>query len=73
MGIVQKALDQPPALCQTGKCGKKVPQTILASPFTPRQYGKKSAQHISKRGFPKLLTFFLGFSFCLILDLSVLV
>ena len=23
-------------LCQTGKRGKKVPQTILASPFTPQ-------------------------------------
>ena len=36
---------------------KKVPQTILASPYTPRQTWGKNAhiwkQHILKRGFPK--------------------
>ena len=44
MGIAQIALDPP--LCQTGKRGKKVPQTILASPYTPRQCGKKVPQII---------------------------
>ena len=34
MGIAQIALDLPP-FSQTGKCGKKVPQTILASLYTP--------------------------------------
>ena len=33
MGIAQIALDPPP-LCQTGKCGKKVPQIILARLYT---------------------------------------
>ena len=43
MGIACLALDPPP-LCQTGKLGrKKVPQTILASPYTPRQTWEKSA------------------------------
>ena len=41
MGIAQIALGPPP-LCRTGKRGKKVPQTILASPYTPGQtWGKK--------------------------------
>ena len=39
MGIAQIALDPPP-LCQKGK-REKVPQTILASPYTPGQCGKK--------------------------------
>ena len=41
MGIVQIALD-PPALCQTGKRGKKVLQTILTSPYTspPPPFGQ---------------------------------
>ena len=45
MGIAQIALD-PPTLCQTCKRGKKVPQTILASPYTPGQRGKKVPQTI---------------------------
>ena len=35
-----------PPLCQTDKRGKKVPQTILASPYTPWQRGKKVFQTI---------------------------
>ena len=34
MGIVLIALGLA-YICQTGKCGKKVSQTILASPYTP--------------------------------------
>ena len=49
MSIAQIALDPP--LCQTGKRGKKVPKTILASPYTPGQTWEKSASlrlnHIS--------------------------
>ena len=37
---------RPPPLCQTGKCGKKVHQTILASLYTPGQRGKKVPQTI---------------------------
>ena len=39
MRIAQIALD-PPHLCQTGKRGKKVPQTILAMPI----YGNNTFQ-----------------------------
>ena len=40
MAIAQIAQDPP--LCQTDKRGKKVFQTILASPYTPGQiYAKK--------------------------------
>ena len=42
LGVAQIALDPPP-LCQTGKHGKKVPLTILASPYTPLQTWEKSA------------------------------
>ena len=42
MGIAQIALDPPPSV----KHGKKVPQTILASPCIPRQRGKKVPQKI---------------------------
>ena len=42
MGIAEISLDPFP-LCQTGKCGKKVPQTILARPYTPGQTWEKSA------------------------------
>ena len=34
VGISQIALESPP-LCQMGERGKKVPQTILASLYTP--------------------------------------
>ena len=34
IGIAQIDLD-PPSFCQTGKLGKEVLQTILASPYTP--------------------------------------
>ena len=40
MSIAQIALEPPP-LCQKGKRGKKVPQTILASSYTPGQHEKK--------------------------------
>ena len=49
MGIVQIALDPPPPppLCKTGKRGKKVLQTILASPYTPQaKVGQKVLQTI---------------------------
>ena len=46
MGIAQIALYPPIPLCQTGKRGKKVPQTTLASPYTPRQREKKVPQTI---------------------------
>ena len=39
MGIAQIALEPPSPLFQTGKLGKKVPQTILASPYTPGHKG----------------------------------
>ena len=55
MGIAQIALDPPPSVRQTNE-EEKVPQTIQASPYTPRQtWGKMPLwkQHISKRGFPK--------------------
>ena len=46
----------PPPLCQTGKRGKKVPQTILAKLCAPSppplQVMPIWNQHISKRGFP---------------------
>ena len=42
MGIAQIALD--PLLRKQANVEKKVPQTILASPFTPRQRGKKVPQ-----------------------------
>ena len=42
MGIAQIALDPPPSV----KHGKKVPQTILASPNTPGKRGKKVPQTI---------------------------
>ena len=47
------ALDPP--LCQTGKCGKKVPQTILVNLYTPPPLRAMPLwkQHISKRGFPE--------------------
>ena len=43
MVIAQIALEPPPPLCQTRKRGKKVPQTILASPYLLPQpnVGKK--------------------------------
>ena len=49
MAIAQIAQETPP-LCQTDKRGKKVFQTILASPYTPGQiYAKKNApNHPSK-------------------------
>ena len=43
MGIVQIALSPPPPFCQTGKRGKKVPQAILARPYTPETMWEKSA------------------------------
>ena len=47
--IVQIALEPPPLLCQTGKRGKKVPKTILASPYTPGQtWGKCALNHPGK-------------------------
>ena len=55
MGFAQIALDPPPSVRQTNE-EEKVPQTIQASPYTPRQtWGKMPLwkQHISKRGFPK--------------------
>ena len=45
MGIAQIALTPPP-LCQTGKHGKKVPQTVLGSPYIPGQREKKVPQII---------------------------
>ena len=45
MGIVLIALGLA-YICQTGKCGKKVSQTILASPYTLRQRGEKVPQTI---------------------------
>ena len=53
MGIAQIALDPP--LCQTGKRGKKVPQTILASLNTPPPLLTGNAHMETtrfKRGFP---------------------
>ena len=44
MGIAQIALDPPPL--STDKCGNKVPQPILASPYTPRQTWEKVPQTI---------------------------
>ena len=47
MGIAKIALDPP--LCQKGQRGKKVPQTILASPHTPGQmWGKSAPNHPGK-------------------------
>ena len=44
------SLDLPP-FCQTGKRGKKVLQTILASPYTLGQMWEKSApNHPGKTG-----------------------
>ena len=56
MGIAQIALDPQP-LCQPGKRGKKVPQTILASPYAPPHLRAMPIwkQLISKRGFPYLI------------------
>ena len=53
MGTAQIALDPP--LCQTGKRGKKGPQTILASLYTPPPLREMPIwkQHISKRDFLK--------------------
>ena len=46
MAIAQIA-QEPPPLCQTDKRGKKVFQTILASPYTPGQiYANKMLQTI---------------------------
>ena len=44
MGIAQIALDQPPTPLSNGQNGKKVPQTILASLYTPSPpYRQKGA------------------------------
>ena len=45
-GHCPNSLSPPPPPCQTGKCGKKVSQTILASPYTLRQRGEKVPQTI---------------------------
>ena len=45
MGIAQIALDPPPSVKQAN-VEKKVLQTILASPYTPRQMWKKGPQTI---------------------------
>ena len=50
VGIAKIAVDHPPP-CQTGKRGKKVPQTILAIPYTPTPLLRAMSiwkQHISK-------------------------
>ena len=58
MGIAQIALDpstpQPPNLCQTGKCGKKGPQIILTSPYTPGFRGKKCPRPLKQVSTPPL-------------------
>ena len=59
MGIAEISLDPFP-LCQTGKCGKKVPQTILARPYTPGQTWEKSAPN--HRGKPLYSTSWLLFN-----------
>ena len=54
-GLCLNSFRPPPSVRQTNE-EEKVPQTIQASPYTPRQtWGKMPLwkQHISKRGFPK--------------------
>ena len=44
---IDQIAQEPPPLCQTDKRGKKVFQTILASPYTPGQiYANKMLQTI---------------------------
>ena len=51
MGIAKIALDPPPPSVKRANM-EKVPQTILASPYTPRQRGKKVSQTIQTSLYP---------------------
>ena len=59
MGIAQIALDPSPFV-KRANVGKKVPQTILASLYTPLPLRAMPIwkQHISKRGYSWLFYFF---------------